>query len=154
MPRQLIPADFWWEEACELMARYDISLREAAAELGVDITIEQAEAIKKRKLFQKMLEEAKTAYWSEIGSSPRLTKELVVGQLYSLANRLAADREDYKAADALLKLAKIQGWLGEGEQTNILAGLSQEDINRMKKRLEQMRRTEEQDKVRTVESVN
>jgi hypothetical protein len=40
----------------------------------------------------------------------------VVGQLYRLAERLAADHEDYKAADTLLKLAKVKGWIGDGDQ--------------------------------------
>jgi hypothetical protein len=39
--------------------RYDLSLREAAAELITDPTIDQADAILKRKLFQKTLEEAR-----------------------------------------------------------------------------------------------
>jgi hypothetical protein len=36
MPRHLIPPEPWWPEAADLMVRYDLSLREAAAELGVD----------------------------------------------------------------------------------------------------------------------
>ena len=47
-------------KAADLMVRYDLSLREAAAELGTDLTIDQADAILKRKLFQKTLEEAKS----------------------------------------------------------------------------------------------
>ena len=74
MPRQLIPPEPWWPQAADLMVRYDLSLREAAAELGVDLTIEQADAILKRKLFQKTLQEARTGYHLEIGTpvgSPR-----------------------------------------------------------------------------------
>jgi hypothetical protein len=57
----------------------------------------------------------------------------VVGQLYKLAQRLAADREDYKAADALLKLAKVQGWVnGEGSDKPVLANLTQADIDRVR----------------------
>jgi len=50
MPRQLIPPEPWWAEAADLMVRYDISLREATAELGTNLTIDQADAILKRKL--------------------------------------------------------------------------------------------------------
>jgi hypothetical protein len=94
MPRNLIPKNPGGAEAADLMVRYDLSLREAAAELGTDLTIDQADAILKRKLFQKTLEEAKTAYYTELGSDPKLTKETVVWQLYRLAMRLAEDRED------------------------------------------------------------
>jgi hypothetical protein len=41
------------------MVRYDLSLREAAAELVTDPTIDEADAILKRKLFQKTLEKAR-----------------------------------------------------------------------------------------------
>jgi hypothetical protein len=46
------------------------------------------------------------AYYIEIGRSGRISKELIIGELFKLAMRLAEDRKDYKAADALLKLAK------------------------------------------------
>jgi hypothetical protein len=33
-----IPPEPWWPQAADLMVRHDLSLREAAAELGVDLT--------------------------------------------------------------------------------------------------------------------
>ena len=143
MPRNLIPPEPWWPQAADLMVRYDLSLREAAAELGTDLSIDQADAILKRKLFQKTLEEARTAYYIELGSNPNLTKEAVVGQLYRLVMRLAEDREDYKAADALLKLSKIKGWIGEGDQPSVLSSLSQVDIDRIRERLKEMQKPKE-----------
>lgn len=57
----------------------------------------------------------------------------MVGQLFVLAQRLTADGEDYKAADALLKLAKVQGWInGEGADKPVLANLTQADIDRVR----------------------
>jgi hypothetical protein len=112
MPRKPTPPAPWWPEAADLMARCDISLRQAAAELGIDLTIEEAEVIKDRKLFQRALEDAKIAFYEDIGSNPRLSKDVVVGQVYKLADKLAEQGEAYKASDALLKLAKIKGWVG------------------------------------------
>ena len=112
MPRHLIPPEPWWADAADLMARCNISLRQAAAELGIDLTIEEADNIKSRKLFQRALDEAKIAYYNEIGSNPRLSKDVVVGQIYELASVLTKEGEAYKATDALLKLAKIRGWVG------------------------------------------
>jgi hypothetical protein len=137
MPRNLIPPDPWWPEAADLMARCDISLRQAAAELGIDLTVEEAETIKDRKLFQKALEAAKVAYYTEIGSSPRLSKDVVVGQIYRLANKLAQEGEAYKASDALLKLAKIKGWVG-GEPDSlfdVFKDLTHNDIQEIKVKL-------------------
>jgi hypothetical protein len=112
MPRKLTPPEPWWADAVDLIVRCNISLRQAAAELGIDLTIEEADNIKGRKLFQKALDEAEIAYYNEIGSNPRLSKDVVVGQIYELASVLTKEGEAYKATDALLKLAKIRGWVG------------------------------------------
>ena len=58
-------------------------------------------------------------------------------QLYKLAERLANDREDYKAADSLLKLAKVQGWIGFEPDSlwATFSKLSQADIDKVKERL-------------------
>jgi len=136
MPRNLIPPEPWWAEAADLMVRSNISLRQAAAELGIDLTIEEADNIKGRKLFQKAFDEAKIAYYNEIGSNPRLSKDLVVGQIYELANVLAKEGEAYKASDALLKLAKIKGWVGSEPDTlsKLLSGLTGRDIDELKQK--------------------
>jgi hypothetical protein len=140
MPRKVTPLPEWIPQACELMVKYDLSLRQAAAELGQDISAEEAQAISARKLFKERLEDKRLANYSEIGSNPKLTKDAVVGQLYRLAERLATDREDYKAADTLLKLAKVQGWTGEAEPDTLwktFSKLSQADLDEMKKRLKE-----------------
>lgn len=137
MPRKLTPPEPWWSEAVDLIVRCNISLRQAAAELGIDLTIEEADNIKGRKLFQKALDEAKIAYYNEIGSNPRLSRDVVVGQIYELANVLTKEGEAYKASDALLKLAKIKGWIGYEPDTlqKLLSGLTQRDIDEMKQKL-------------------
>jgi|GEM_PF-4039585 len=133
MPRSVIPLPQWIPQACELMVRYDLSLRQAAAELGKDISVEEAEALKDRKLFKEALETARLAHFAEVGSDYRLNRDAVVGQIFKLAERLASDREDYKAADALLKLSKIKGWFGEPEhKPSLLDGLTQSDIDRLR----------------------
>ena len=87
--------------------------------------------------FKEALEEARLAHYAEIGSNPRLTKEAVVGQLYVLASRLASDREDYKASDALLKLAKVQGWMGAEPDSlwTTFSKLSQAELDEVRRRL-------------------
>jgi hypothetical protein len=64
MTRRLTPPEHWWADAADLIARCEISLRQAAAELGIDLSIEEADNIK-------------------------------------------------GPTDALLKLAKIRGWVGK-----------------------------------------
>ena len=120
-------------EAINLIVRRILTLRQAAQQLGVPITPQQADNIWGRRRFQDALEEARLKYYTEVGSNPRLTKDVVVGQLFVLAQRLTEDREDAKAADSLLKLAKIQGWIaGEGSDKPVFANLTQDDIDRVR----------------------
>ena len=132
------------------MASCNLSLRQAAAELGIDLTIEEAEAVKDRKLFQLALEDAKIAYYEAIGSNPRLSKDVVVGQVYSLAGKLAEQGEPYKASDALLKLAKIRGWVGYEPDTLYKAfrDLTQKDIDELRLKIS----TQQQDATAATES--
>ena len=76
-------------EAIQLIVRQILSLRQAAQQLGQEITPQQADNIQGRRRFQDALEEARLAYYAEVGGNPRLTKDAVVGQLFVLAQRLA-----------------------------------------------------------------
>jgi hypothetical protein len=147
MPRKPEPLEPWMLEAINLIVRQILTLRQAAQQLGVDITPQQADNIQGRIRFQDELEEARLKYYAEIGGNPRLTKDAVVGQLFLLALRLTKDREDYKAADALLKLAKVQGWInGEGaaQQDDFLKNIRQADLDWMKAQLKAKEQQEQE----------
>lgn len=138
MPRKPEPLEPWMLEAINLMVRQNLTLRQAAQQRGQDLSPQQCDNILGRVRFQDALEEARLKYFTEIGSNPRLTKDAVVGQLFVLAQRLASDREDYKAADSLLKLAKVQGWInGEGgaQSDDFLKSIRQADLDWMKAQL-------------------
>jgi hypothetical protein len=93
-------------EAIELMIPENLSLRQAASQLGIEITPQQADNIAGRIHFKDAPDDA----------------------------RLAGNWEDFKAADALLKLAKIQGWMGYEPDSlqKALIALTQDDINQLK----------------------
>jgi hypothetical protein len=138
MPRKPEPLEPWMNDAIQLMVRRNLSLRQAAQQLGQEITPQQADNIAGRTRFHDALEEARLAFYAEVGSNPRLTKDALIGKVYILAERLASDREDAKASEALFRLAKIQGWIaGEGggqpSVVDLLARLlTQSDIDRLK----------------------
>jgi hypothetical protein len=50
----------------------------------MDLTIDHADAIQKRKPFQKTLEEATTAYYTELESSKEVSKNLIIGKGWPL----------------------------------------------------------------------
>jgi hypothetical protein len=150
MPRKPEPLEQWMLDAIRLMVRQNLSLRQAAQQLGHAVTPQQANNIAGRIRFQDAFEEARLMYYAEIGSGPKLTKDAVVGQIFKLAERLASEREDYKAADTLLKLAKIRGWIGEAEERPAFANLTQRDIDELRAKvreaeLEQQEQTGEPD---------
>jgi hypothetical protein len=143
MSRQPIKPEEWWLGAATLMVKYDLSLREAAQELGIELTIAEADALSKRVLFREILEKAKKDYFSEIG--PQVSKEQIEGLLYQLAERLAADREDAKASEALLRLAKVKGIVGFEPDSlyKTLSVLSAEEIDEVKQNLKQQQQSQE-----------
>lgn len=138
MPRKPEPLEQWMLDAINLMVRKDFTLRQAAQQLGVEITPQGADNIAGRIRFQDALEEARLRFYAEVGSNPRLNKDALIGKVYLLSERLANDREDAKATEALFRLAKIQGWIaGEGgEQPSLVDVLSrlltQSDLDRLR----------------------
>jgi hypothetical protein len=64
--------------------------------------------------------------------------------MYKLADVLAKEGEAYKASDALLKLAKIKGWVGYEPDTlyKMLSGLTQRDIDELKQKLSEAKQDE------------
>lgn len=67
---------------------------------------------------------------------------------------MADDREDAKAADALLKLSKIQGWLGYDPDSSMfktLQSLNQSELDELRRRLLAKKEDQEASNEATVE---
>jgi len=139
MPRKPEPLKPWMFEAIQLMVRQGLGLKQAAEQLGENITPQEAERISARALFQEALEEARLSFYTEIGSNPKLTREAVIGRLYQLAENLASEGENYKAADTYLKLAKTAGFCGQETDTpfKVLTSLNQSELDAIKARLKE-----------------
>ena len=134
MPRKSVPLENWVLEAIQLIVRRQLSLRQAAQQLGVQISVAQADNIQGRIRFQNELEQERLAYYAGVGNNPSLTRDAVAGQLFVLAQTLAEMGEHFKSAETLLKLAKVQGWTSAEEQKDkpVLGNLTQEDLNRIR----------------------
>ena len=145
MSRQPIKPEEWWLGAATLMVKYDLSLREVAQELGIELTIAEADAIQKRKLFRECLEEARIRYYQELGSCPSVSKETITGAMFKLASRLEQE-EPYKSADVLLKLAKVKGLVGSDPDylQKIFSVLSAKELEEVKQNLIEQRQQQPQ----------
>jgi len=147
MPRKPEPLEPWMEDAIQLMIRKDLTLRQAAQQLGHEITVQEADNTQGRQRFANALQEERLKYYAEIGSNPRLNKDALIGRVYLLSERLGADREDAKAAEAIYRICRIQGWIaGEGAEqpdlTTTLARLLRDsDLEELKA---QIQKAEEQ----------
>ncbi len=121
--------DQWNLDAAEIMARTGCSLVDAVNELGLDINSDIVDAVRRRKSFNKILWEARHRYFNELANNPSFKKDTIIGKLISLGQRLE-DQGDYdKAAEAILKAAKVAGFVGPESTVSVFGELSQADLD-------------------------
>lgn len=119
----------------ELVAREGITLREAATRLGVALTTESAANLWRTKGFQRILRTERNRYYAEVGQDPEWRRKTAIGMLLSCVQRLIEDGAHDKAAEVILKAARVEGWLGAETQVSVFAGLSQKDLDLMRERI-------------------
>lgn len=111
------------------MAMNGSSLKEALTELGIEKTSEDCKILLKSANFQKILWEARHRYFTGLGRDPNYNKDAAIGKLISLAQKLEESGEFDKAAEVVLKVAKIQGWVGPESTVSVFGELSQKDLD-------------------------
>ncbi len=127
----------WNIHVAEVMARNGCSFIEAVNELGLDISSEVCEKVIRRKSFNKLLWAARHRYSNQLANDPDFKKETIIGKLISLSQQLEDQKEYDKAAEAILKAAKVAGFVGpESTTVSIFGSLSQTDIDGIRKKIE------------------
>lgn len=127
----------WNLEAAELMSRNGYSLQEAVGEMGLDITSEECDRVVRRKSFNKILWAARHRYSNQLANDPDFKKETIIGKLIALSQRLEDHGEYDKAAEAILKAAKVAGFVGpESTTVSIFGDLSQTDLDSIRRKVE------------------
>lgn len=127
----------WHLEAAELMARTGMTLYDAAGELGINITSQECEATCRRKSFNRLLWEHRHRYFNALANDPSFKKDTIIGKLVSLAQKLE-DKGDYdKAAEAILKAAKVAGFVGPESTVSVFGELSQADLDSIRRKVEE-----------------
>lgn len=135
MARPFLVED-WLLEAIELMVVHGMSLKQAAMELGQELTSEAAQTILRRKSFNKLLWESRNRYFSTLALDPNFKKETTIGKLLSLAQKLEDEGDHSKAADSIFKAAKIAGFVGPEQTVSVFGELSAKDLQGIKEALE------------------
>ncbi len=118
-----------------------MTLAEAATRLKVPINSLESTNTFRSKTFQRLLRAERLRYYQEMGRDPDWGKKTAVGLLLHCAEELRIAGEYDKAAEVILKAAKIEGWLGnEVAQISVFGNLSQRELDdaraRLKKQLE------------------
>lgn len=131
-------AESWHQQVAEKMVREDKTLYAAVMELNIPLTSREAENLSKTKTFQRVLWQERNKYQKEIANDPERNKNSIVGQMVILAQKLTEEGKYDKAAEVLFKLARIEGHVGGESQVTVVAGLTQEEINKAKEQLKKL----------------
>lgn len=118
------------------MVRDSISLKEAVTHLSIPLTSQECQNVLRRKSFQVLLRNVKTRFRAEVANAPGRNKVSTIGQLQILADKLESEGAHDKAGQLLLSIAKLEGWTSDGGVVNVFGGLSQKDIDALKKQVE------------------
>lgn len=119
-------------DAAEIMVRESKSLTQAATDLGIAVSGPELKKIEKRPSFQRLLWDARNKWNKEVADIPSRTKQSTIGMLQVIAQKLFEEGNFDKAAEVLLKLAKMEGWVGDASTVNVFGSLSAKDIEDLK----------------------
>lgn len=129
----------WFEKAADLMVREGKTLPQVVSELGLEITSGEAANLARTKGFQQALWQARNRYQKELADMPGRGKEQAKGLAVWLVQKLVEEGKYDKAIDALMKLAKLEGWTEPETQVNVFGGLNQQQYDALKSKLQGLR---------------
>jgi hypothetical protein len=118
------------------MAREGLTLAEAATRLGQPIGKLEAANLFRSKGFQRLLRAERLRYYAEIGRDPEWSKRTAVGQLLSCVQGLMEEGAFDKAAEVILKAAKLEGWIGTDTTVTVFNQLSSKDFQELRARVQ------------------
>jgi hypothetical protein len=117
------------------MARTSCSLKQASGDVGHPLDPDEAERTFRRRDFQDILRSEKNKFFAGIANDPTRSKSVAIGKMEMLIDRLIVAGEYEKAANAIDKLGKLEGWVGADSNVNIFSGLTARDIAEARARL-------------------
>lgn len=119
------------------MVLENCSLRKAAEQLQVSLTPADAQAIERRKAFQRVLWQTRYKHFQELADNPARTKQVLLGQIVYAIDQLFKEGAWRDVIDGGLKLAKIE-YNVEDQTVNVFQGLTQKDLDAIKNRIKKL----------------
>lgn len=114
------------------MVREDISLFGATQQLELGIRNIECENIVRTKRFQEILREERNKHYKELADDPSRTKRAAVGRLVFIIEQMILREQFDKAAEAIMKLAKMEGWTDDKANINVFNDLSAKDLEALR----------------------
>lgn len=119
----------------EKMVRENKPILVAANELEIDMPSRDVLNIERRKSFQQLLWAEKHKFHKELAQDANRNKSVLIGQMVYIIDELMKVGKFKEAAEAILKLAKIEGYVGTEGTVNIIEGLSAIEMENVRREL-------------------
>jgi hypothetical protein len=127
----------WYREAAEVMARNACGLKQAADEIGKELTMQECEFLMRRKEFQEIVAEEEQRFRNSVAVRPGRSKATAIGLLLLSIEKLYKQGEYDKVAAAVEKLGKLEGWTNGDQNVNIFQGITAKDIEEQKRKIQE-----------------
>lgn len=116
------------------MVREGKSLFLYSNEKDLGLTQRECENTLRTKTFQEVLRTRRNVYYKEIANDPSLSRAAVKGQLVLAINKMLEKEQFDKAANAIMQLAKLEGWTSDGTNVNVFNDLTAKDFTELRKK--------------------
>jgi hypothetical protein len=124
--------EHWYEKAADAIIREGKTLFAYSNEVDLGLTSRECENVLKTKKFQETLRVRRNIYHKEIAADTSFTRSAAKGQLMVAITKLMENGLYDKAANAIMQLAKLEGWTSDGTSINVFNELTQADLVKLR----------------------
>lgn len=135
-----LPTTAWYEKAAYAIVRQGKTLFQYVNEANLGLTTSDCKKVAETAEFQACLRVERNKFYKELARDNSRTRGTAIGQLlYAIEQMLNKEQYD-KAANAIIQLFKAEGWLNEGTQVNIIESLKGNDIDALRRKIEEQKK--------------
>lgn len=127
-------SEHWYEGACDAIVREGRTLFAYSNEKDLGLTTRECENVQKTKAFQEVLRTRRNVYYKEIAGDASLSRAAIKGQLVVAIAKMMENGQFDKAANAIMQLAKFEGWVSDGTNVNVFADLTAGDLAKLREK--------------------
>lgn len=126
--------EHWYEKAADAIVREGKTLFAFSNEADLGLTSRDCENILRTKRFQETIRTRRNIYHREIASDSSYSRAAAKGQLMVAITKMMELGQFDKAANAIMQLAKLEGWTTDGTSVNVFNELTASDLAKLRER--------------------